>query len=67
MFRFSLPLQDLVNVELQPEIYFRCVCDLIKRTVEPQPEIYFRCVLFKKKENWSTWSCSRRSTSGACA
>ncbi len=23
MFRFSLPLQDLVNVELQPEIYFR--------------------------------------------
>lgn len=48
VFRFSLPLQDLVNVELQPEIYFRCV-------------------LFKKKENWSTWSCSRRSTSGACA
>lgn len=46
VFRFSLPLQDLVNVELQPEIYFRCVCDLIKRTVEPQPEIYFRCVLF---------------------
>lgn len=23
LFRFSLPLQDLVGVDLQPEIYFR--------------------------------------------